>query len=347
MNFSGLANVTLALTAVVYGVLATIASLAGRFGIWLAILLALSLWRYCYEVLRHFARGSSNIPPPDLESMNPVGEIVLILHFVAFPAVIALVSPLGPGGLILAIALAGVFPASAAVMGMTDSISSSLNPTAIIWLIKGLGEDYILLVLGCVAITVAVLVVDNVVLVHVGFLSRILSMMLGIWAMLAVFALIGSVLHKHRLDFEIPGDRPTDEERDLVDRDKAWRAMLDRAYASIRSGLADSGYQTLRDFLAENAHSPEAWYWLVENMFDWENKQHAVSVARRLISSELERGAAGAALDLYRRCRRRDPDFGVPPQEARTLAAFAKSIGQHGTASELSLQAAASDADCV
>ena len=341
MNFSALTNSTLAVTAVIYGVLATIALLAGLFGIWLGILLVLSLWRYCYEVLRQFAQGRARIPPPDLESMNPVNEIVLILHFAAFPGMIALLSPHGPLGLIVAIAIAGMFPASAAVMGLTGSISAALNPAGIVVLIKGLGQDYVLLVLGCVAVTVAALVVDNVVLIHLGIASRVLSLIVGIWAMLAVFALIGSMLHAHRLDFDIPGDRPTVEERNLAARETAWRTMLDRAYGSIRSGLVDSGYQTLREFLAENGQSPEAWYWLVENMFDWEDRRHSVNVARRLISGELDRGAAGAAFDLYRRCRRRDPDFELPAAAARQLAAFAESIGQHGAASELRAQSLA------
>ena len=75
-----------------------------------------------------------------------------------------------------------------------------------------------------------------------GLLTLALGSSLGVWAMLATFALIGSLLRTHRLDFAIPGEIETDEEHRARLQREDWRKTLDLAYASIRSGLVEQGY---------------------------------------------------------------------------------------------------------
>lgn len=336
MDWSVLKNPTLAVTGVVYGLLGAISLYAGIFGMWLGILLILSLWRYGYELLRTVAQGRSFIPPPDLQSLNPVGEIVLLLHFVAFPGVVIIASRFPPFGTLIAILAASVFPASAAVMGLTSNIQAAFSPAAIGAFISTLGRSYVVLVLGCVGVTIAAAVIERVVFSQLGFLSFVLGMMLEVWTFLAIFALIGSSLHAHRLHFGIPGEKRTSEEWEAERRQGEWRATLDRAYASIRSGLVDSGYRTLKELIADNGGGIEIQYWVVENMLEWEDKRHAMLVAAKLIAHLVANGDMAGALDLYTRCARQAKTSGTLPSEvAAALADYADSVGRQGTASEL------------
>jgi uncharacterized membrane protein len=317
---------------------------AGLLGLWLGIVISLSLWRHCYTVLRSIAQGRRNIPTPEPKSLNPAGEFGLVWHFVAFPAlliVLASVQPFGasfPGQLAnfaAAVAVIVVFPASAATMALTSSLEAAFNPTNLAHVIKTFGRDYYVLVAACVAVLAATGMTNAYVLPAFGFLARVCSDVLGVWAVLVVFALTGSLLRTHRNDFDIPGERETDEERQARFQRDEWRKSLDLAYASISRGLVAEGYELLRRLSAEHGDSLEVRYWLFDNMLTWEDKAHALQIAARLIERHVEEGEMDLALELAARCRRLDAAFAVSPDAAATLAAFARSIGRRSLAEDL------------
>lgn len=339
-----LANSTVLVTAVVYGILIMLATRAGLFGIWLFVLVAASFWRYAYSVLRGVAQGRHELAPPDIETMNPVGDWRVIVHFIFFSALITLAQqPLGGSdgllgmraGLALLAVVVLVFPASAAIMGLSKSLVAAMNPVAIVTVIKTLGRDYVTLIAACVAVAIIAKVTREQLLPGFGLLSGLAGTILGIWATLAVFALIGASIHAHRSDFDIPGERRTLPERDAEALRKEWQAELDLAYGSIRSGQIEEGYRTLRKLIARNGGSVEIQYWLFENMIDWEDRTHAFRVAERLIARLVEIGDLPAALELVSRCRRMNADLVIRPGTLRLLARYAGEIGRSGLASEL------------
>lgn len=142
MNWAIVREPTILATAVVYGVLAWICSRAGLFGLWLALLLFISLWRYSYAVLHAVAQGRRRIPPPDIESMNPAGRWTLFWHWICFPGLLIATAPFQPLGAIVAVLVAVVLPASIAVMGLNGSLQQAFNPAALIHFMRTLGRDY-------------------------------------------------------------------------------------------------------------------------------------------------------------------------------------------------------------
>jgi hypothetical protein len=335
MNFAVLRDPTILVTAAVYGLLAWICVQAGIFGIWLGILLFVSLWRYCYTVLLAVAQGHHRIPPPDIDSMNPIGKWAWFWHWFFFPGLVIATAPYQPLGSAVALLAALVFPASAAIMGLSSNLAAAFNPAALAHFARTLGADYWALVLGFVAIVAGAFLTVSYVVPFLGFLALILSFVLMVWALLASFALIGTTLRAHRLDFEIAGEVKPREERALALQHAEWRKSLDIAYGSFRSGLLVSGYNTLHALVAENSDSIEVNFWLVENMLEWQDKKYALEVAAKLMPRLLARGDAAGALELYRRCRRRDPEFRPAPKEAEQIAAHAVACGQTGLATEL------------
>jgi hypothetical protein len=337
VNWSVVKEPTILMTAAVYGLLGFIAISAGIFGIWLGVLLLFSLWRYCYSVLRAVAQGQKRIPPPDIESFNPVGEWGVFWHFVLFPGLLLAIRLNLPGAFLpLALLAAFTFPASVALMGLTSNLAHALNPTAIVALARTLGSDYLSLVLGTVVILGGAFAFVPYIAALTGFLALLLSLVVEVWALLAVFAIVGAALRKHRLEFDIPGEfRPRGEDA-LELQHAEWHKTLDIAYASFRGGLDAAGYTTLHDLVDSAGDSLEVNHWLVENMFDWEDKKYALEVAAKLMPRLLAREDGAGALDLYRRCRRHDPDFRVAGPAAEKLAAYARSFGHAGLADELS-----------
>jgi hypothetical protein len=343
MNWRLLSDLTLIVAAVFYGALLALAAAGGIFGIWLGFILLISLWRYCYSVLRSVAQGRREITVPELESLNPFNEVGLVWHFIAFPALVILftyVQPFGASGIgfglnaAFALAVITVFPASAAMMALTSRLDAAFNPANIAGVIKTFGRDYFVLVAACVGLWAADLLAQAAV-PEAGFPARALGSSLAVWAMLATFALIGSLLRTHRHDFAIPGEIETDEERHARLQREDWRKTLDLAYASIRSGLVDKGYAALRDLSAQHSDSLEIRYWLFENMLTWDMPEHALPLGARIVEQHIAAGDLYLALELFARCRRLDAAFAVSPAAAAALAAFARSIGRHGLADDL------------
>ena len=283
------------------------------------------------------AQGHSRIPPPELESFNPVGEWGVFWHLVLFPgALVATLSNLPAAFPAVALLAAIAFPASAALMGLTSNLAHALNPGAILGVARILGSDYLSLAGGAAAILGGAFVVVPYAAALPGIFGLLIGLAVEIWALLAAFALIGSALRANRLEFEIPGEVRPQDERAFERRQDEWHKTLDIAYASFRSGLKSAGYKTLHDLVDANGDSLEINHWLVENMLEWEDKQYAIEVAAKLMPRLLARDDAAGALDLYRRCRRHDPDFRLPQPAAEQLAEYARSFGHTGLADELS-----------
>jgi len=335
MNWGIVLEPTILITSAIYGLLALIVSQAGLFGIWLGVLLAFSLWRYCYAVLRAAAQGRSRIPAPDADSFNIVGDWGVFWHLVLFPGLFIAGLLYQPAGLFVAVAVAIAFPASAALMGLTSNISHSVNPAAMIDLARTLGSDYFALVLGYLAVLVGGYAILFLLANPGGLLALFLTFIVETWAMLATFALVGAALRAHRLDFEIPGEVVPREEETLRHRHQEWHKYLDIAYTSFRSGLNFAGYKTLKDLVADNGDSLEVNHWLVENMLDWEDKKYALEVAAKLLPRLMTGNDLAGALELYQRCRRRNAGFRVAQPHAGQLADYARSVGQSGLADEL------------
>ena len=337
MNWSVVRDPTILVTAGVYGILASIAISAGLFGIWLGVLILFSLWRFCYAVLRAVAQGHKRIPPPDIESFNPVGEWSVFWHLVLFPGLLVAIWVNLPGVFLPVVVVAAVaFPASAALMGLTSNLPHSLSPAAIIGVARTLGQPYFSLVAGSAAILGGAFLLVPYLGGLPGFLGLVVSLTVEFWAMLAAFALIGSALRANRLEFEIPGEVRPREESALEEQHAEWHKDLDIAYASFRSGLNSAGYKTLNKLVDSAGNSLEINHWLVENMLDWQDKKYALEVAANLLPRLLARGDGAGALDLYRRCRRHDPDFRPAAPDAEQLAEIARSFGHTGLADELS-----------
>ena len=325
MPLQALANPTVIVVAATYGVLLRIAVAAGLFGFLLGLLVSLSLGRYAYEVLRELARGRRELPPPGIESLNPAGDLSGILHFVLFAVAAAffattpfLDAPLRWLGGFFVLA---VFPASAAIMALTSNAAAALSPAGIAHVMAVFGRGYWRLLAAC-ALVAVIAAVARVLAGALGPLLVWLSDAIDAWAVLALFAVVGAAVRERRDDFAFPGIE-TEEERRERQRQTDWQSTLDRAYASIRSGLTAKGYATIKSLLESERDSLEIYQWTFNAMLSWEDRAHALEIAQRFVARLLEERREHDALELVRQCRRLSPAFSLPAERITALAAYA------------------------
>jgi hypothetical protein len=324
-------------------VLNTLAGMAGLFGLPLWIALLCSLWRYCYTLLGAFAVDRPRAPIPDAESANPWGDWAPLLHALLFMIVIA-VLPLSQAfgddaqGLAARLAIAlpflAVFPASAALLGVTNNLAAAMNPASIAAVLGVLRFDYVRL-FAMLAVLFAVPAVLGQMLGD-GFLPELAATALMIWAQLAAYATIGRVINEHGDEFDLPTEFDRREAQDLRNRDRDWQSVLDRAYGSIRSGLVAQGYHEIRQFAESQGESLHVYQWLFNRMLAWEDRHHAAALAARFVERLIHAGRIHDALDLADQCRR-TPDLRLElaPAVSTQLVEYARSIGRHRSADEL------------
>lgn len=338
MNLKPLLDPSVIAAAVVYGVLLRIAGEAGFMGLALGIIVTLALWRYSYQVLREVAHGRGG--PETLSEFN---SVPVVLHFLFFGllAILLGTTPLlgawpvanAARWIVLAAVLAG-FPASAALMGITNSLLAALNPHRIWAVIAVVGRRYVMLLAACAALALLANGTEAL-LARGGKLLGLVGLCLSAWSFLGLFALIGAAIREHADDFDLQGEPELRAGRQELDRQREWQKSLDRAYASIRGGLVAQGYATIKDLARSEHDSLEIYQWLFERMIAWEDRSHALALATRYIERLLASGREHSALELTDQCRRMSANFSPPADAVAKLAAYARSIGRHGFADDL------------
>jgi hypothetical protein len=340
-KLSTLANPTVLVTSIVYGFLLALAGAAGFFGFLLRLLITLSLYRYGYAALRNVANGWNHFPPPDVESTNPFGELTVVIHSLLFGALLHLLAttPFLDATIRwpLLIFVAAVFPASAAIMAMTRNAAAALSPFAVGGLIGDLGADYFkLLVVSLVLSGVAALA--NGMPWSLGLLAA----MVGVWTTLALFVATGATLRARRHELDLMEGLDDAEERAQRERQGQWQKILDRAYASVRSGLPAQAYRTIKELIDSEGDSLEVYQWTFNGMLAWDEPRHAALLGERFAKRLWDAGRKHDALELAQRCRKLSSSFAPPAAFTAELAGYARELGRHRLADELTELASAS-----
>jgi hypothetical protein len=283
------------------------------------------------------ASGWTHFPPPEIESMNPVGEFAVVFHSLLFSLMLFLLAttPFIEGllrWLLLGVVLA-VFPASAAVMAMTRNAGAALNPVNLVSLVRDLGADYgrLLAVSGVLG---ACMAFAGWIAEAYWFLAAI-GDMLAVWTVLALFLATGAALRAHRHEFDLLEALDDTEERELKRRQADWQKALDRAHASVRSGLPAQAYRTVKELIESDHDSLDVYQWTFNGMLAWDEPKHAVLLGERFAARLWQAGRKLDALELAQRCRKLSASFVPPAAFTAELATYARELGRHRLADEL------------
>ncbi len=279
----------------------------GVVGMFLMFLTIPAVFRHQMIILE--ARASDRVPPiPDTDffrwfgnawSLFPV-PLVLLTGW----AVIGAGENFGAGGRIAVLAAAGAFlPASFAVLAITHSPLQSLNPLAILRLLRECNDTFwiasvYMVLAGCLIIMTEALP---------DMLANLATMLL----ISSVFSLIGSLIEPYGLmdDVSIPDSLQPDEKQVEGDLEKQRVDVLSHAYGFMSRGNREGGFKHVTERIAAEPDTVAAWAWFFDQMLRWEQKQHALFFAQHYVHDMLLHGEKIPALKVILRCRLIDEQF--------------------------------------
>src|SRR5688500_4485421 len=165
--------------------------------------------------------------------------------------------------------------------------------------------------------------------------------MVSVWTTLALFLATGATLRAHRDQLDLMEGLDDAEQRELRERQEQWQRILDRAYASVRSGLPAQAYRTVKELIESEGDSLAVYQWAFNGMIVWDDTKHAAMLGERFATKLWDAGRKPDALELAQRGRKLSPSF--VPRAALTaeLAAYAREVGRHRLADDLAELAAA------
>jgi hypothetical protein len=278
------------------------------------IVLIIGSWffKYAFMLLDHAAEGRPGAPVLTLEAANPLGEmrplayaLAAVLFYFGTGAIGDLVGPMT----LTTIRLVGLvaLPAIVATHTITGSFAAALNPFAIAAMTRRLGSGYVLIV--GVAIGAGLLgraiVLDGG---HLAFVLRIALLML-LW--LAMFSVLGGVLHtrRHEVGYEPEYSQERADLRDERDRDRERARFIDQVFAEFRAGRQQTAWQTIEQHASWSPTPMVEYTWIHDRVATWPNPKLANRVAQELLPLVLTAGRHGDALKLVKSRLQADAEF--------------------------------------
>jgi hypothetical protein len=299
--------------------------------------LACSLCMYSFVLVEHVAHGAHEPPVLALEMVNPVSEHRPLLLLAIIAAVWLAIRALSPhiGALataaLEALAIAAL-PACVAVLAIADTFWHAINPLAIWHVVRALGASYLMIV--------GVALLEGFGLAGVagtGALASWALYALGIYAWLALFALIGGALFEHRasLGFEAMHAPERLARRLQVQLDAERDRFVDGVFAQARSGNLRGAWETIEERLEAEQQQRDTYEWLNVHLARHEDQRLASRLAQAYIHRLLGHDNS-RVVELTRERLALDAGF-HPRTHAETLrvADLLRLAGQRGGAETL------------
>ncbi len=315
------------LALITFLLLEMLAEVAGPLGIWLAIVIVPAYFRYLLYLLEARANGR-DAPSPGIELFNwvenfwslfPLVLLCLLIwgeYFLArnLPFAVAVI----PGVLVLFL-----YPASMAALAVTRSPVESLDPVALLRVIRACGRDYLLVPMAIIA--TSLLISYLVYLDAPTMLTRAATM----YASFLMFTLTGRVLHEHAvaIPVELPPQRQPDARQLDAARTRERTNVLNHAYGFVSRGNRQGGLQHLYRWLDHEANADEAYRWFFAEMLKWESKEAALLLAQKYLNWLLSQSRDTDALKLISRCVLENARFKPLPEDRDAALAAAERLG--------------------
>jgi hypothetical protein len=319
------------LLVVIFAVLLTLAADAGIFGLPAALILGSWFLKYAFLMLDHAAHSRPGTPVLSAEDANPLGEVRPILYAAA---IIVFYGASGALGTVLGavpvttIRTAGLLllPAVLATHVVTGSFARAVNPLAVAGTVRRLGPGYLLVL----AVALACGWLGHAIVVSSGRLGLTLTIALLMSLWLALFQLLGVVIHRRRFELGFEAEHAPERRQDRDDRarDRERDRFVDQLFAECRSGSTRNAWATIERRASEGARRLPELEWIYARVAAWPDPRLANRVARELIQALLAARRNGEALEVARQRLQADPAFRPASAEnAIRLAELARLAG--------------------
>jgi hypothetical protein len=297
-----LTNLAIVFAMIFYWLLFGLAQNARFLGIALLFLTLPAYLRYLLYLLEARANGRP-APVPAIEMFNPADNLwtlTPLIHLaVAMWAGILLASINSRFGIVIAgVVILAIVPASMAVLAVTHSPATSLNPVAMVRMIRACGAAYFIvpIVLVTMSLIFAVLFFAGLPLILIDLGTS--------FEIILLFTMTGAVLHANNVAMQVDIPAPLEPTADEIarDLDNDRRKVANHAYGFISRGNRQGGFAYIRQWLEKEAAVEEAWQWFFREMLKWESKDPALFYAQEYLRRLLEWRMENEALKLIARC---------------------------------------------
>lgn len=334
-----LTDAAIVLAMVVFWLLGSLARAAGVLGIWLALMLVPAFFRYALYLLEARAQGR-DAPVLGIELFNwmenfwSLFPLILLLVLVQFVYYVAS-SVSYDAAIFISIVLFFLIPASMGVLGVTRSPLMSINPVALVKLVRSIGADYLWAPAATIAI--AALIYFSIRFGLPGFFVNLAEVYLFFMA----FTMIGALLKTHNIDsqIDIPDALLADENQLAESRVARRRTIANHAYGFVSRGNRAGGLQHIERWLRDNDTADDAWYWFIEEMLTWESTDAALVLAQDFLGQLLQQGRELEFVKLLSRCLLVNERFRPSPEDREATRALLQRHGRRDLLRQLDMPA--------
>jgi hypothetical protein len=318
-----LTDMAIVFAMIFFWLLFGLAQNAGLLGIALLFLTAPAYIRYLLYLLEARASGKS-APVPDLTMFNPADNLwsltPLILIAAAVWAGILLASKISLFGVMLIGAGALVIgPASVAVLAVTHSPAESLNPAAMVRMVRACGPAYFVVPGVLIAMSglffMLYLAGTPLFLIDLGTSYQIVLL----------FSMTGAVLQAKNVAMQVTIEDPVEPTADDIarDLDHERQKVANHAYGFVSRGNREGGFAHIRQWLDRETAVENAYQWFFHEMLKWESSDPALFFAQEYLGRLLGWQMDNESLKLIARCLHENARWRPLPEnrdEAHELA---------------------------
>jgi hypothetical protein len=317
---------------------------AGLAGLPLGVALLSWFFKYCFILLDAIVTGAHEPPVLSMEMVNPLNEQRPLAQALIIAAGVTLTLELerhaGPvAGWACGSVLLLLLPASIASLGMSGSAWRAAWPPELWSIVHAVGRDYLVLLVAIPGLAL--------LLLALGHFDPPIWMLIagGQLAFLLAFALIGSVLHEHRLELGIEHQTLHERIAERTERELTGERhrMMDHAYMKFRVGKPLEGWQEIHTWLQSQrtgddpaGHQLREYVALLAIAQHWDDARAADKLTNELVELYFARRETGRALDVVEKRLATNPKY-RPGNAAHTLrlAELARAAGKRALRRQL------------
>jgi hypothetical protein len=321
----------------IFSLLLTICLSAGFIGFFVALLLQVWVFKYCYVLIEHLADGASEPPVMDSDMLSPFETRPWIQGALVFYGAWLCWRLGGTPGVLLGIVLLAVFPATVAILGFGERPWQAVNPLTWYRVIRGLGPFYVMLLLALVVFAGVAALLSRI------NLWFIIETAIALWCEVAFFCLVGAsmFLRRAQLGYEPSRSPERAAGRAEMERVNQRARMVDDVFQLVRIGKHVDATAPLARWLnaTEPEHISKDAYHVAEQALKWDSPLALNTLGSTLIRHLMRYGRPDAALAVFEILRTRAPNFTMDSvTDLRTLAEFAESNGREALAQTMRLE---------
>ena len=306
---------------VLFSFLLLIAAKGGLMGLPLALIILSWFFKYGFALLDKVADGVNEPPVLSYEMVNPANESrplgLLAIVGLFYLLTGMLESTLGSELVTVLRAIGLVLVPAIIMVQVMDGFLESLDPSRLLQIIARVPGSYVLiLVLLAGSWWLATMLVTWLpaaelplsISIPMPDVGRIAILM---YAWLASFAMIGSVLYIRRaeLDFEPSHSPERAAKKAEHERQREVDQLIDRVFAEWRGGAYGNAWRTIEKHLSSSPRPSEELQLLFQRASQWPDQRLAHRLAQELIPQLLAARRTGDALHIARAQLQADADF--------------------------------------